>query len=152
MKTQLEKVKEFHEVFGVYTQTTPGFPPENVVELRRSLNNEENKELNEAIDANDLIEVADALADILYVTNGAASAFGIPLDEIFNIVHDSNMDKTCSSEEHAQETVAHYASLPEPVETYYKENNGRWVVYRKADNKVLKRKGWTAPDFSHLLK
>lgn len=152
MKTQLDKVKEFHDTFGVYSQNTPGLPKRKIRSLRKRLLKEEHKEYTDGEKANDIIEIADALADQLYIINGTAAAYGIPLDEIFNIVHDSNMDKTCVSEAHAQETVEHYASLPEPVETYYKENNGRWIVYRKADNKVLKRRGWTAPDFSHLLK
>lgn len=152
MKTQLDKVKEFHNTFGVYSQDNPGLPKKKVRALRKRLLKEEHKEYLDGEKANDIVEIADALADQLYIINGTAAAYGIPLDEIFNIVHDSNMDKTCVSETHAQETVEHYANLPEPVETYYKENNGRWIVYRKADNKVLKRRGWTAPDFSHLLK
>lgn len=152
MKTQLQKVKEFHGTFDVYSQDKPGLPKKKIRALRKRLLKEEHKEYTDGEKANDIVEIADALADQLYIINGTAVAYGIPLDEIFNIVHESNMDKTCDSEEHAQETVAHYASLPEPVETYYKEKNGRWIIYRKADNKVLKRKGWTAPDFSHLLK
>lgn len=152
MKKALNQVKEFHETFDVYTQETPKLPSRKIRSLRKKLIAEEHKEYKDGEKANDIVEIADALADSCYVILGTAVAYGIPLDEIFNIVHDSNMDKTCDSEDHAKETVEHYANLPEPVETYYKEKNGRWIVYRKADNKVLKRKGWTAPDFSHLLK
>lgn len=152
MKTQLQKVGDFHDTFDVYSQTKPGLPKKKVRALRKRLLKEEHKEYTDGEKANDIVEIADALADQIYIINGTAVAYGIPLDEIFDIVHESNMDKTCSSEQHAQDTVAHYASLPEPVETHYKEKNGRWIIYRSADNKVLKRKGWTAPDFSHLLK
>lgn len=152
MKTQLQKVAEFHDTFDVYSQDKPGLPKKKIRALRKRLLKEEHKEYTDGEKANDIVEIADALADQLYIINGTAVAYGIPLDEIFNIVHESNMDKTCDSEEHAQETVAHYASLPEPVETYYKEKNGRWIIYRKADNKVLKRKGWQPPSFDHLLK
>lgn len=152
MKTQLEKVKEFHETFNVHTSEIPKLPNRKIRSLRKRLIAEEHKEFKDGEKNNDIVEISDALADMIYVINGTAVSYGIPLDEIFNIVHESNMDKTCSSEEHAKETVEHYASLPEPVETYYMEKNGRWLVFRKADNKVLKRKGWTAPDFSHLLK
>lgn len=152
MTTQLQKVKEFHDTFNVYSSETPALPETKIRDLRKRLIDEEHEEFKLGEVNNDIVEIADALADLIYVINGTAVSYGIPLDEIFDIVHNSNMDKTCSSEEHAQETVKHYASLPEPVETYYTEKNGRWLVFRKADNKVLKRKGWTAPDFSHLLK
>ena len=149
--TNFKKVDEFHNTFSVASKTTPEFPEQKVVDLRVSLIAEELDELKEAIEQRDLVEVADALADILYVTYGAGLAFGLDLDHLFDVVHKSNMDKTCDSEEHAQETVEHYASLAEPVETYYKENNGRWLVFRKADNKVLKRKGWSAPDLAAVI-
>lgn len=152
MNTQLNQVKEFHDTFGVYSQDTHGLPKRAVRKLRKSLIKEEFKEFLLGEKNNDIVEIADALADLIYVINGTAASYGIPLDDIFQTVHDSNMDKTCASEEIAKETVEHYASLPEPVVTHYEEKNGKWIVYRSADNKVLKRKGWTAPDLAQHFK
>ena len=88
-----EKVKKFMQIFGQEVKTQPTFPSEKIVNLRYDLIKEELSELKAAIEANDLIEVADALTDILYVTYGAGHAFGINLDSCFDEVQNSNMSK-----------------------------------------------------------
>ena len=88
-----EKVKKFMQTFGQEVKTQPTFPSEKIVNLRYDLIKEELSELKAAIEANDLIEVADALTDILYVTYGAGHAFGINLDSCFDEVQNSNMSK-----------------------------------------------------------
>ena len=87
------KVKDFMENFGQDVLTKPKFPYKKVVKLRLDLIKEELNELEEAIKNNDLLEVADALTDILYVTYGAGHAFGIDLDGCFDEVQKSNMSK-----------------------------------------------------------
>jgi len=91
--TNFEKVKEFMTTFGQEVKNKPEFPNEKIVELRKKLIDEEFNELKDAINENDLIEVADALTDILVVTYGAGVAFGIDLDKCFKEVHRSNMSK-----------------------------------------------------------
>ena len=91
--TNFEKVKEFMTTFGQEVKNKAEFPNEKVVELRKKLIDEEFNELKEAINENNLIEVADALTDILVVTYGAGVAFGIDLDKCFKEVHRSNMSK-----------------------------------------------------------
>ena len=91
--TNFEKVKEFMTTFGQEVKNKAEFPNEKVVELRKKLIDEEFNELKDAINENDLIEVADALTDILVVTYGAGVAFGIDLDKCFKEVHRSNMSK-----------------------------------------------------------
>ena len=93
--TNFDKVKEFMNAFGQEVVTKPDWPKAETMELRMDLIEEEVGELNEAIfDASgDLVEVADALADILYVVYGAGHAFGIDLDKCFSEVHRSNMSK-----------------------------------------------------------
>lgn len=91
--TNFEKVKEFMEKFGQTVRTNPEFPHSDVVKLRVDLIQEELDELREAIDENNIVGVADALTDILYVTYGAGLAFGINLDKVFDEVHSSNMSK-----------------------------------------------------------
>tara|TARA_Y100000590_G_C15384240_1_gene887579 strand:+ start:19 stop:390 length:372 start_codon:yes stop_codon:yes gene_type:complete len=91
--TNFEKVKTFMETFGQEVKSEPSFSSEKINDLRYNLIKEELDELKQAIDGKDLLEVADALTDILYVTYGAGHAFGINLDNCFNEVQNSNMSK-----------------------------------------------------------
>ena len=91
--TNFEKVKTFMETFGQEVKSEPSFSSEKINDLRYNLIKEELDELKQAIDGKDLLEVADALTDILYVTYGAGHAFGINLDNCFNEVQKSNMSK-----------------------------------------------------------
>ena len=91
--TNFEKVGLFMKTFGQEVKNKPELSSEKINKLRVSLIKEELGELIEAIKNNDLKEVADALADILYVTYGAGHAFGIDLDKCFDEVQNSNMSK-----------------------------------------------------------
>ena len=91
--TNFEKVKEFMITFGQEVKNNAEFPNKKIVDLRKKLIDEEFNELKDAIKENNLIEVADALTDILVVTYGAGVAFGIDLDKCFKEVHRSNMSK-----------------------------------------------------------
>ena len=91
--TNFDKVGIFMKTFGQEVKTSPSFSTDKIKNLRYSLIKEELDELKEAMDKNDIVEVADALTDILYVTYGAGHAFGINLDKCFNEVQNSNMSK-----------------------------------------------------------
>tara|TARA_B100000614_G_scaffold75291_1_gene67190 strand:+ start:309 stop:680 length:372 start_codon:yes stop_codon:yes gene_type:complete len=91
--TNFEKVKLFMVTYGQEVRTNAGLSDEKTNKLRIELIKEELEELTEAIKQNDLLEVADALTDILYVTYGAGHAFGIDLDKCFDEVQNSNMSK-----------------------------------------------------------
>ena len=91
--TNFQKVKTFMEIFGQEVKSEPSFSSEKINDLRYNLIKEELAEFKEAIDKNDLLEAADALTDLLYVTYGAGHAFGINLDDCFNEVQNSNMSK-----------------------------------------------------------
>ena len=91
--TNFERVRKFMETFGQEIKGKAQFPNEKITSLRYDLISEELGELKEAIDNNDIKEVADALTDILYVTYGAGHAFGIDLDRCFQEVQNSNMSK-----------------------------------------------------------
>ena len=91
--SNFNKVKTFMNTYGQEVKNTPEFPDSKIVQLRIDLIQEELNELKEAINNNDIIEVADALTDILYVAYGAGHAFGIDLDSCFNEVQNSNMSK-----------------------------------------------------------
>jgi len=91
--TNFQKVKTFMQTFGQEIKIKPSFSTEKINQLRYNLINEELEELKQAIEKKDLLEVADALTDILYVTYGAGHAFGIDLDCCFEEVQNSNMSK-----------------------------------------------------------
>ena len=91
--TNFQKVKTFMQKFGQEVKLKPSFSREKINDLRYNLIKEELNELKQAIDNKDLLEVADALTDILYVTYGAGHAFGIDLDRCFEEVQNSNMSK-----------------------------------------------------------
>ena len=91
--TNFQSVKKFMQIFGQEVKDKAKFPNDKIVKLRSELIKEEFEELNQAINDNDIKEVADALTDILYVTYGAGHAFGIDLDKCFNEVQQSNMSK-----------------------------------------------------------
>ena len=91
--SNFNKVKTFMETFGQEVKHKPSFSNNKINKLRYNLIKEELEELNDAMKNNDLLEVADALTDILYVTYGAGHAFGIDLDKCFEEVQNSNMSK-----------------------------------------------------------
>ena len=91
--TNFLKVKKFMQTFGQQILSKPEFPDNKTIELRVALIKEELKELEDAIKNNNIVEVADALTDILYVTYGAGHSFGIDLDACFEEVQSSNMSK-----------------------------------------------------------
>ena len=91
--SNFNKVKTFMETFGQEVKNKPSFSTDKINSLRYDLIKEELEELKVAMKSKDLLEVADALTDILYVTYGAGHAFGIDLDKCFEEVQSSNMSK-----------------------------------------------------------
>ena len=91
--SNFSKVGTFMKTFGQEVKDKPAFSTEKINKLRIDLIKEELDEFTEAMKNNDLLEVADALTDILYVTYGAGHAFGIDLDKCFEEVQNSNMSK-----------------------------------------------------------
>ena len=91
--TNFELVEDFMEAMGQEVNAVPTWPEEEIQRLRLDLIEEELDELHYAIDNKDMVEIADALGDLLYVVYGAGHAFGIDLDECFKEIHASNMSK-----------------------------------------------------------
>ena len=91
--SNFSKVGTFMKTFGQEVKTSPSFSTDKINKLRIDLIKEELEELIVAMNDKDLLEVADALTDILYVTYGAGHAFGIDLDKCFEEVQNSNMSK-----------------------------------------------------------
>lgn len=94
MKTIEQSVKEFHEKYGHFIANKIGIPPQPIKDLRMSLCLEEMNEFITAVIRNDLGEIADGAADLIYVLVGTCISYGIPIDRIFQEVHRSNMTKT----------------------------------------------------------
>ena len=91
--SNFQSVKKFMQIFGQEVKIKAEFPNKKILQLRYELIKEQLEELNQAIKNKDIIEVADALTDILYVTYGAGHAFGVDLDKCFDEVQQSNMSK-----------------------------------------------------------
>jgi len=124
MVSNFTRVMDFMNNFKQEVKYNPEFPDEKVQKLRISLIEEELEELKEAIENKDVVGVADALTDILYVTYGAGAAFGIDLDKCFEEVHNSNMSKL--------------------------DRDGR-PIYRE-DGKILKGPDYFEPNLEKIVK
>jgi predicted HAD superfamily Cof-like phosphohydrolase len=148
----LSDVAEFHDMFSMPVLADPIIPASKRCELRVNLLREELKELEEAIQDNNIIEIADALADLQYVLSGAILEFGLApkFKEIFDDVHSSNMSKTCVSMEEALETQKYYEDEKE-TESFIEEKNGQFLVYRKYDKKVLKSINYRPAHISEII-
>lgn len=123
-KTPSESVKEFHVAFGHPIAEKPGIPADKeLVMLRERLIEEETREVIDASWKGDLTNLAKELADLIYVIHGMALVYGIPLDEVFEAVHNSNMSKL--------------------------DENGK-PVYRE-DGKVLKSDNYEPPNIQEII-
>lgn len=148
----LQLVADFHRTFKHPILPSPSIPDEARCKLRIALIAEELKELEVAILEKDIVEVADALCDIQYVLSGAILEFGLgdKFKALFEEVQRSNMSKACESEEEAMATVEHYLKK-DGTECYYKEVGGKWLVYRKSDNKTIKSVNYSPADLEKIL-
>merc|ERR1719473_1354747 len=158
--TNFEKVtEEFMKNFGQKVFDAPQLnifdKDPKTVDLRLKLIKEEVKELADAMKDKDMIETIDALGDILYVVYGAGGAFGINLDQAFDLVHKSNMTKLCKTEEEAKETVEWYkknytpnGKYPYDTPAYRLSPDGRYyVVFNESSGKILKSVNYSPVKF-----
>lgn len=148
----LNQVAEFHTTFKHPILESPVIPSKQRANLRISLLAEELKELQEAVENDDLVEVADALCDLQYVLAGAIHEFGLgtKFKTLFDEVHRSNMSKACKTVEEAEATIQFYMDK-DNTESYYKEIDGLFLVFRKSDDKTLKSVNYSPADLKSLL-
>lgn len=123
MTDMFKDVIDFHDAFGILNSDRAIFPNQDTRDLRIKLLKEEFDEYMEAEENDDFIEVADALADLIYIACGTAASYGIPLNKVFEEVHRSNMAKLVDGK---------------PL--------------KRADGKVIKPEGWTPPDIEGVIK
>lgn len=122
MKNELNKIKDFHNACDVDIRTEPGLPAGEVRKLRIALLKEEFEEYLEGEKNNDIVEIADALGDMLVIIFGTSLSYGIPLDKVFNEIHVSNMTKVI---------------------------NGK--VIRRMDGKIMKPASYEPPNIEKIL-
>jgi predicted HAD superfamily Cof-like phosphohydrolase len=148
----LNQVAEFHKTFNAPILDKPQIPSKERCELRINLLQEELNEMKQAIEAGDIVEIADALCDLQYVLSGAVLEFGLgdKFVELFNEVQRSNMSKACDLQQDAIATLSHYKKK-DGTEGYYDKVNGKWIVYRNGDNKVLKSIKYSPADINGIL-
>src|SRR2546425_1520025 len=121
VNSEQRMAKAFHDRFGVFVRSSPGLVDEATKELRIKLTREELGEFEKAANDKNLVKIADALADLLYVTYGTGVSYGIDLEPIFKEVHESNMSK------------------------------GDPDVLRAPNGKILKARNWKPPDLQPIL-
>lgn len=121
--TPFEMVREFHITYDLPVKESPAHPTPDRIKLRRDLISEEYWEYDRAVEKNDLVNLAQELADILYVVYGAALEYGIPLDDVVAEVHRANMSKL--------------------------DSDGS--VLRREDGKVLKGPNYSPPNVEAIL-
>lgn len=148
----LNQVAAFHHLFQHPVLSKPTIPDSNRCALRFSLLKEELDELGEAIENQDIVGIADALCDLQYVLSGAVLEFGLGslFKELFDEVQRSNMSKACDTEEDAVATVEYYAKERE-TQAYYRQVDGKWMVYREGDHKTLKSISYTPPNLEGII-
>lgn len=153
MSNYLQSVSEFHETFKAPILESPQIPSKERCELRINLMQEELNEIKEAIENNDLVEISDGLCDLMYVLCGSILEFGLKekFNTLFDEVQRSNMSKACVSQQEALATLSHYKQK-DGTEGRYEEVNGKYIVYRKEDNKVLKSVGYSPASLEDIIK
>ena len=148
----LNQVAEFHRTFQHPIKDHPGIPSPTRCDLRVSLIAEELEELKQAIVDRDMVEISDALCDLQYVLSGAVLEFGLgnKFVELFDEVQRSNMSKSCETEGEAQATVDYYQDHKD-TPCYYREVDGKFLVFRTGDDKTLKSVNYSPADLKLIL-
>lgn len=148
----LNQVAAFHRTFKHPIEPQPVIPSEERCKLRVNLIAEELKELQQAIQDRDIVEIADALCDIQYVLSGAVLEFGLgeKFRELFDEVQRSNMSKTCKSLEEARATAKYYRE-ERGFDSYIQQEGDVYLVYRTTDHKTLKSINYSPADLKAIL-
>ena len=149
----VDEVELFNSTFGKPNNYTPIVPNDKkLTDFVVSFIREETDELEQAIKDKDIVEVLDAICDLLYVAVGNATmVFGLKdkLVPAYAEVQASNMSKSCATVEEATATIE--GRSKEHGECYYRQVGDRYVVYRKSDDKVMKSINYFAPNLEQFF-
>ena len=147
----LSQVAEFHKTFKHPILEQATIPSKERSQLRIDLIAEELKELQEAVNDANMVEIADALCDIQYVLSGAILEFGLAdkFKALFDEVQRSNMSKACKTIAEAEQTVSHYQN--QGVDCHYEKEGELFLVYRREDRKTLKSINYSPADLKGII-
>jgi predicted HAD superfamily Cof-like phosphohydrolase len=155
--TGIEKIKHWRETFGLPNRKTPQVTNLDEADLAYRLIAEEADELRCALypEGNEfeyepnLAEIADAIGDLYFVVTQAAMIHGLDPEMLIDRVYKSNMSKLCHTEQEAVNSVKAYTD--KEISTYYTQlPDGKFIIKRTVDNKVLKGINFFEPDWSDL--
>ena len=150
----VSEVEIFNETFKKTNNYEPTIPNEKEWRFVYDFILEELQEYKEACERGDIVEVLDALCDIAYVSLGNGTMLHGLKDKIwpaYQEVQASNLSKACETEKEAVQTVRQ-RSEEQGEECYFeKVAEGRYIVYRKRDNKVMKSVNYFRPDLSKFF-
>jgi predicted HAD superfamily Cof-like phosphohydrolase len=154
----IQKIKHWRETFGLPNRETPQLASKEEATLALRLIEEETKELemslfskinNEYVYDPELDQIADSLGDLFFVVTQAAMVHGLDPEMLIDRVYTSNMSKLCLTEQEAVDSVKNYTD--KGIETYYTQlPDGKFIIKRTVDNKVLKGINFFEPDWSDL--
>lgn len=148
----LKSVAKFHQLFDLPVVEHAAIPSKERCQLRINLLEEELRELKQAIENNNIVEVADAFCDLQYVLSGAILEFGLGRDfkRLFGEVQRSNMSKACATLEEAEATLKYYKE-ERNTEGFIKPKDDKFLVYRKEDTKVLKSVNYSEAELEKFI-
>jgi len=148
----IDEVELFNATFGKPNFYQPTIPDKKITDFVVNFIREETEELQQAIDDKDIVEVLDAICDLLYVAVGNATmAFGLK-DKLllaYQEVQASNMSKSCATEQEALDTID--ARMVEYGPCHYRKVGDRYVVYRSSDDKVMKSINYFPPNLEQFF-
>lgn len=144
-------ISSWREEFGLPVNLTKvDNVDEDAAELAYNLIKEEFNELTEAYVNDDYVEIADALGDLIFVIKQMADEYGIDMDKVIYSIYESNMSKSCTTQEEVDKTINKYKG--QGIDVYpISTPGGRTVVKRKKDNKVLKSINYKEPNLREIL-
>ncbi len=148
----VDEVELFNATFGKPNFYQPTIPDKKITDFVVNFIREETEELQQAIDDKDIVEVLDAICDLLYVAVGNATmAFGLK-DKLllaYEEVQASNMSKSCTTEQEALDTID--ARMVDYGPCHYRKVGDRYVVYRSSDDKVMKSINYFPPNLEQFF-
>ena len=148
----VDEVELFNATFGKPNFYQPTIPDKKITDFVVNFIREETEELHQAIEDKDIVEVLDAICDLLYVAVGNATmAFGLKekLLLAYEEVQASNMSKSCATEQEAIDTIN--ARMVQHGTCHYRKIGDRYVVYRSSDDKVMKSINYFPPNLEQFF-
>lgn len=151
--TGIQKIKLWREIFDLPNRYTPQVASKEEATLALRLIEEETKELEMSLFSvgqydPELDQIADAIGDLYFVVTQAAMIHGLDPEMLIDRVYRSNMSKLCHTEQEAVDSVKAYTD--KEISTYYTQSDGKYIIKRTVDNKVLKGINFFEPDWSDL--